>query len=243
MRQCRTIFLVAFAAVLVGDSAFAAVLVDVFAVSATGGATVVDPKTVMFTPDSEGATVTFEFYAIFTTGNGGPSGNNTLTEIKGGMQTIRDALLYSVKGDISPITTPLFTGPWPNGIPTPNAVGDLIIPNTPEASMWHVRAGSQPVAADYGNVIALGSFTFTETGVGPDLDAVTMLNVLPPPASAAGIWKENGKVYSSGTFPPASYAAGAPVQLGVVPEPSTIVLLLTAFVARVLWRRARILRQ
>jgi hypothetical protein len=231
--------------VLTSNNAFATLIVDVSAVSGTNGALVVDSKNVIAPTTFDAANpaaITFQIFAYFTSGEGDPPGNS-IQQIQGGMATIRDAVNYGFKGDISPIS---FASLWAGqsgtqpGIPTPNSVGDLTIPTTPAASVWSARNETiQPVDAVTLGLL-IGTFTVTQTGSGGTV-VPTTVNFSPIAGNypSAGIWYENGRLYSFLSTPRAYqvYAAGAPVSI-LVPEPSTITLLLTLTIGGLfLWRR------
>jgi hypothetical protein len=235
---------------LIGSStAFAALIVDIRAVSGTNGAVVENSKHVgvpAVFDAANPATFSFQIYAFFTTGTGGASGNDAIQHIQGGMQTIRDAVNYGFKGDISPIDFgPLWAeqpGTQP-GIPTANSVGDLVIPTTPAASVWSARKSVMQPVDEITLGTFVGTFTVTQTGLGEGyLPTTVNFTTVTSVIQGAGNWIENGKSYNNLSNPKSYmvYTAGAPVTIGV-PEPASFILLgmgaisLIAFALR--WRK------
>ena len=142
MRKCTILLAVAFVAMLVAGNAYATLIVDIRAVSATGGAQVMDAKDVNVAAAAVGDTVTFDVFAYFTAGTGGSGGNCNIQQIQGGMGSTRDAAAYDVKGNISPIVQT--AGVWDMGgqagVPAQNSVGDMVIPLTSTSSVWSAES-------------------------------------------------------------------------------------------------------
>jgi hypothetical protein len=246
MRSFAAVFGLMLALVFAANNAFAILLVDIRVVSGTNGALVTDSKSVIV-PDTfdaaHPATITFQIYAHFTTGTGGPTGNDTIQQIQGGMATVRDGVDFGFKGDVSPVTlAPAWSGLGSQpGVPTPNLVGDLIIPTSPPTSAWSARNPvSQPVEPVTLSTI-IGTFTVTQTGLGGAFIPTTV-NFTPMTGNGAGTWEENGVSYNNVTNPKAyqDYTAGAPVSI-VVPEPSSLILLSLSAVGLTIfgWRKRR----
>jgi len=241
MRKFTFPLVVALVATFAAGDARATLIIDVQAVSATGGAIVLDGKNLDLSCTQLGAVVTFDVWARFTTGTGGSSGNDSITQIQGGMGSIRGSSSFVVAGNISTLT--MTPGVWDEsgsqgGIPTPNAVGDMVIPVTPAGSVWSARNPvAQPVDATTLATL-LGTFTYTVTAVGQgegfiavNFDPFTTLTI------PAGTWKENGVAYNSLSNVKAyqDYAAGDPVFYAPIPEPSTLALLAMSVIGLIAW--------
>jgi hypothetical protein len=245
MRKCTILLAVALVAMLVAGNAFATLIIDVKAVDATGGAVIASGgKTVDVTNAAVGSIITFDVWANFTTGT---TATNTITQIQGGMASVRDAANYAVKGNISPITQSASPIDWgmagsQDGVAVANAMNDLILPVTPSASVWGAK-NSLAQAIDFAAGTKLGTFTYTVTGARAGEGLKTTVNFTPFTSTTvpAGTWKEAGVSYSSLTTPKPYqvYAAGAPVELVAIPEPTTFVLLGMGALALVFVRRRK----
>ena len=215
-KRLSTMLLGAAAAAGVGAAANAALVIDVRAVSATGGAVVQNAKTVDVTNAGPGAVINFEVFALVS-GQDGDTANDgiisfagsflsgTGTVARGNMTAARDAQMMGFGGS--------------NGLAQDlDGDGDLDVGSNTDGSannFFSARANSAPQPI-FGQSIRVASATMTLSAVTiPGTDS--LLNFRPRNATTAGSWYEDGTQITS-----ANFSAGQAVRLTAIPEPATI---------------------
>jgi hypothetical protein len=201
------------AGVMAGLGAWAtgALIIDVRAISATGGAIVVNSKNVDVTSATPGDVISFSIFALISGQDADPS-NEGLLQCAGSFLSPNDALDGSVRGNLLGTRTLLvWNGPGSsNGMQANlDADGDLDLGSNNDesaAGFFAVRASSAPEPVS-GSTLSLGTLTMTLTSTGL-AGAVTEVNFRPRGHSIAATWFEDNMSITSGNV-----SLGQPVKL------------------------------
>jgi hypothetical protein len=231
-KRISTMLLSGAAAAAVTTSAAQAIFVyDVRATGATGGATLVNNKSVNLTP-GQAATVTFELWGMISQpyGSGLPEDGNANNEANKVMIGSFLTTGSNVKGSLAAtvVSSMQNLGFSTGTIQDLDGDGDLDIGSnisTSAADYWAARTTDTTNGLP-GQQSLLGSMTLTVAGSGVIDDSTTTLVNFRKKTGAAnsvGSWNENGTTVLSNAT---NVTSGAPVVLASsVPEPTTIGLI------------------
>jgi len=232
-KRISTMLLSGAAAAAVTTSAAQAIFVfDVRATGATGGATLVNNKSVSLTP-GQAATVTFELWGMISQpyGSGLPEDGNPNNEANKIMIGSFLTTGASVKGNLAAtVTAPFQNLGFSTGtIQDLDGDGDLDIGSnvsTSAADYWAVRSTDVSNGIP-GQQALLGTMTLSVAAGGVVAGAPTELNFRKKTGApnSVGSWNENGTTVLSNS---SNVTSGAPVLLSTgtgVPEPTSIGLI------------------
>jgi hypothetical protein len=234
MRHLKLAALIA-ATSLLGNVATAGLIVDIRAVSAAGGCTVVDAKTVLVSPAAGSATL--DIYAKVT---GSATTSPTFKSLQGAIkETVPTD--YTVKGDMGYDSAAadkgtdeyVYAAPYDTSlIPTlrANTWGDKEMNGTNLFAA--VAAAQQPQTND--TYFRIGRFTYKMNA--PMGTNMTTIDFYPKTTAPGASYYVNG-VSQNGTS--AGFASAGPVSIGYIPEPATLIMLGTACVALLAFRRRK----
>jgi hypothetical protein len=236
MTHLKLVVLIAVIA-LVSNVAFAGLIVDIRAVSTTGGCAIGDTNKLVEVAGL--GTVTFDVYAKVT---GSATTAPTFKSLQGAIrETVPTG--YIAKGDMSYDSAAadkgtnayVYAAPYDTSlIPTLtiNSAGDKEMNGTNLFAA--VAAAQQPQAND--TYFRIGRFTYTlnaDPMVGPGF---TTIDFYPKTTAPGASYYVNG-VSMSGTS--AGFASAGAVVIGWVPEPTAIVMLGTACLALLVFRHRK----
>jgi hypothetical protein len=207
-----------------GLAARAALVIDVRATSANGGAVLHNPKLVLVQNATPGAVITFDVFGVVTDNNNAVSFDQGILSFEGSFLSTNVGN-GSVRGDLLARRAATFLGTGgSNGfVQDLDADTDLDVgSNNNASSVNFFRARSTSAPAHVPGVEALvGTVTMTLTSnTGGFHTQVTHVNFRPRVSSTAASWFENGTQITSSDF-----SSGPPVVLQNVPEPAALGLL------------------
>jgi hypothetical protein len=243
MKKMKILVLVALVA-LMSNVAFAGMMVELRAVSATGTTTVTDAHNVV--AGAVGDTIQLQVWATLS----GSSTGNYQFQLAQGFVTETVPTGYKAKGDLTWGTTTgqsnyVYTAPYnTSSLPstTTNTAGDKEI-GLLATNAFSARQGSMAVAT--GDPFQIGVLTYTINALNANGTANTTVNFVPKNTNTGASYYVDATKYSgntnvsgSGTTAPFAYTAGSGVTITtVVPEPSTLILLGMGALALVFIRR------
>jgi hypothetical protein len=197
----------------VSAAANAALVIDVVATSANGGAVLVNGKNVNILAATPGAVITFDIFAD-TTGSNGNTQDDGILSFAGSFLSEGGA----ARGNLVATRAASMTGTGgSNGLVTDlDGDGDLDVGSNNNASasnFFSARSSTAPNPV-FGPHVLVGTMSMTLGA--PASGGNTLVNFRPRVSSTAGSWFEDGTQITSSAF-----SAGAPVTL-IVPEPTTL---------------------
>jgi hypothetical protein len=178
-------------------------------------------------------------------------GDSGVTSIKGSLTQLLATVTPGTwntqyMGNLSPVTlTEEFTygttsKPGVAGVDVNGDGFDLDVGSSAAVATNYIIAQHTSLVGHGVNGDVLGIFTYTVTAINYESQIPTVLNwkfatAGPPPTKA--MWFENGVFKYSAIDP--SYAAGTPINLCFIPEPSTLILLGMGALALLYFRRRK----
>jgi hypothetical protein len=204
-------------------TANAALVVDVRAVSESGGANILTPKLVDVVGVNPGDTITFDVFALVTGANANPN-DEGLVNVFGSFLTPGPG---GLRGNLAVATNANFRASgFSNGFAQDlDGDGDLDVGSNTNGSAtnyFNARANTAPTPAPGPeHLIATVTLTVTSNAIaGGD----TLMNFRPRFSTTAGSWFEDGSATGTAQQGASAVQAGNPVTLQNIPEPSTLAL-------------------